>query len=238
MPYDKYFIDVLFRRVCLALIIVVSLFATTVGQETPKAVLVDEFGDLPCGDLLARLDYFYVELSNDPESTGFVTIANSPEGRRDSVFQQRWIELYTRLRRFDSTRLKIVRSSSEGEMRTSFWRLPSGAAEPDVDVDPSYEIPPTINKPFIFGVDELYGQVECSDNSVDIFGKFLAANPNSRANLVFRDPSTSVARRSSVEVVAELVEQHGIARNRIRVFIVKPQKTVGQEPVTELWYLP
>jgi hypothetical protein len=228
----------LLRRVCFALTVAVSLFATTVGQETPKAVLVDEFGNLPCGDLLARLDHFYVQLSNNPGSTGFVTIANSPEGRPDSVFQQRWIELYTRFRRFDLNRLKIVRSINEGQMKISFWLLPTGATEPNVDVDRSYEIPHIIKKPFIFGVDELYGQVECDDYNVDIFGKFLAANPNSRANLVFRDPSTSVARRGSAHVVTELVEKHGIARDRIRVFIVKPTKPVGQEPITELWYLP
>lgn len=244
MPCDKYLIDDLkdradmMRRICLALIFAVSLFATTVGQETPKAVLVDEFGDLPCGDLLARLDHFYVELFNNPGSTGFVTIANSPEGRRDSVFRQRWIELYTRFRRFDSTRLKIVRSSNESEIQIRFWVLPSGAVEPNVDIDRSYEIPHTIERPFIFGFEELYGQVECSKNSVDVFGNFLAANPISRANLVFRDPLTSAARRRSETVVSELVVNHGIARDRIRIFIVKPTKPVGQEPITEFWYLP
>lgn len=244
MSSNQYFIDVLkhrahlVRRFAFALIIAVSFFGSTPGQATPQAVLVDEFGFLQCGDLLARLDVFYNQLSNKPGSTGFVSIANSPEGRRESVFQQRRIELYTRFRGFDLKRLKIVRSSSEDDMRTSFWLLPSGTAEPEVDVDHSFELPHSVNKPFIFGVDELYGQVECSDNSVDIFGKFLAANPNSRANLVFRDPSPSVARSRSVEVVTELVEQNGIARNRIRVFIIKPTKPIGQEPMTELWYLP
>jgi hypothetical protein len=117
--------------------------------------------------------------------------------------------------------------------------LPPGAPEPKVEIDQSYEIPPTIRKPFIFGAEELqYAYPECVENSVDIFGKFLNANPRSRANLVFRDASSRVARKASDIVVSELVEIHGIARDRIRVFIVKPKKPAGQEPITELWYLP
>ena len=44
------------------------------GQVSPKDFLVDEFGPLPSGDLLARTDYLLSRLSEDPSSRAIVII--------------------------------------------------------------------------------------------------------------------------------------------------------------------
>jgi len=226
------------RRKYLIAIVLLAFGIGANGQEPPKAVLVDEFGNLPCDDSMARLDHLYSELHENPSSSGFVVIANSPDKRRDSVFRQRMIENYTRFRGFDLNRIKIVRETVGEEMKVSFWRLPFGSPEPKVDVDGTYEIPSTIKKPFMFGAEESHGQMECAEYSEEIFARFLNANPAARANLVFRDTTSKAGMRRANRVVSELVEKHGIVRNRIRVFILRPSTHRGGEPITEFWYLP
>ena len=68
------------------LMIVLGFFALgdlNRGQEPPVPVLVDEYGALPCDDLLSRWDAFYTDLSENPNSTGLISIATAPEKRRD-----------------------------------------------------------------------------------------------------------------------------------------------------------
>ena len=225
-------------RINLIVILLLGFGIGVNSQDPPKAVLVDEHANIPC-DSMARLDHFYSDLHQTPNSMGFVIIANSSNKRRESAFRERMIENYTRFRGFDPKRIKIVRASSGDEMRISFWRVPAGASEPQVDADQSYEIPSTNKLPFVFGSEERSGHVECSEAHVDIFARFLKANPTSRANLVFRDKSERAGKRRADWVVSNLVRQYGIARKRIRVFIVRPEARIaGAEPITEYWYLP
>jgi len=211
------------------------------GQKSAKPILVNEFnlGLGSCDDLLSRLDSFYADLHTNPGSKGFVALANTPEKRRQSLLHQLWIERYTRYRGFDPSRIEIVRVTSDHDPTFRFWRLPEGVSEPSLDVDDSFEIPPTIKKPFLFGSYEWLGMVECTHYSEEIFARFLIANPKARANIVVRAKSPRVARRQANKVVSNLVRTFGIARSRISVFIRNLEHNLPlDEAETELWYLP
>ena len=173
---------------------------------------------------------------------GFISIANSPENRRDGVFRQQWITRYTRARNFDLSRIRIVRTLTEGDLRIRFWRIPPGATAPPLNLDESYEIPQTV-KPFLFGWEtrDDFGDPICP--AIDhgyIFARFLKANPSARANLVVRAKSLRSARRNSGLIVNRLVKKYGIKRSRIRVFLRERElsQLASWLPITEFWFLP
>ncbi|HEV8593402.1 MAG TPA: hypothetical protein VGQ55_14960, partial [Pyrinomonadaceae bacterium] len=206
-----------------------------VAQLPLAPILVDEHPQIPCDESLARLDAFYAELQNNPESTGLISIAAYAERRRDSVFRQASIEAYTRFRGFDLRRIKIIRARAEHEMKISFWRVPSSASEPQIDVDESYEVPRTV-KPFLFGWEEEFGDPICPEiDQGEIFSHFLKANPSARANLVFRGKSALATERLYRKTVSTLVNRYGVPRNRIRVFLLKRERlrSAHWQPIVE-----
>jgi hypothetical protein len=208
------------------------------GQVPPEATLIDEHRSLPCDDLMSRWDAFYMELSDNPNSTGFIVIANRAEKRWESVLRQLWIERYTRYRGFDLSRIKIVRTLSDEDLRISYWRVPMEASEPTVSVDASYEIPRTL-KPFLFGQSDFPDMPECADiDDGRMLARFLNANPSARANLVFGARSIRTARKEAAEIVTNLVKTYGVKRSRIRVFLRADRSRPYDFPMSEYWFLP
>src|SRR6476620_1881251 len=114
-------------RTSLIAIFILTLAMGVKGQVPPEATLIDEHRSLPCDDLMSRWDAFYMELSDNPNSTGFIVTANRAEKRWESVLRQLWIERYTRYRGFDLSRIKIVRTLSDEDLRISYWRVPMEA---------------------------------------------------------------------------------------------------------------
>ncbi|PYS99554.1 MAG: hypothetical protein DMF63_10730 [Acidobacteria bacterium] len=225
-------------KISCILVLLTILSMNGQGQWLPKPILIDEHRSLPCDDLMSRWDAFYMELNDNPNSTGFIVIANRAEKRRESVLRQLWIERYTRYRGFDLSRIKIVRTLSDADLRISYWRVPTGASEPTVSVDASYEIPRTL-KPFLFGSSDFPDMPECSEiDDGRILARFLTANPSSRANLVFRARSIQRAGKEAAEVVSNLVKQYGVSRSRIRVFLRRDRSQPDQYPMSEYWFLP
>lgn len=227
------------RRIFLIAILLLTLGIGTYAQESPKAVLVDAHLNVPCDESLARIDNFHNELEENPNSMGLVAISNSPEKRLDGVYRQVMIERHMKARGSDLDRVKFVRSIDAGELKIRFWLIPPGAVEPQIDLDDSFEIPSSVG-PFLFGWEYSFGDQICPEiDDGEIFGQFLKANPESRANLVFRDRSMRRARKRANQAVAKLTRRYGISRQRIRIFFVKPEPRLdGDEPITEFWYLP
>ncbi len=69
---------------------ILALSAAVFCQDEPKAVLVDEFGAISCGDLLARTDQFIVELQQTPQDS---RIRSDLQWRKES---RRFHKIYDR----------------------------------------------------------------------------------------------------------------------------------------------
>lgn len=94
--------------------------------EPPKSVKTDEFGVLPKDDIRGRLDNYFIELQNDPTSTGVIINHGSA---KDKAAREKLIRDHIAFRKFDGSRISIV-DGGEGELRTELWRVPAGAAAP------------------------------------------------------------------------------------------------------------
>jgi hypothetical protein len=224
----------------LAVIFACVLVFADVGftQESPKAVLVDEHGQLACDDSLGRLDVFYAELAKNPSERGLFVISGRPEIKHRVAFREGLIEAHTRDRGVDPGRFDFVRALSDGDLIVQYWRIPPGADRPVIgNVDETYSLPSSI-KPFMLGAEYTSGDGICPEvNDFPIFVKFLKDNPEARGNVVVRERTLGRAEAEGRRLVREFGAK-GIARSRIRVFAGTRRGNDYDVPVVEYWFLP
>jgi hypothetical protein len=102
--------------------------ATGSVAQPPTPELIEEFGKLSNDEVRARLDAFFSTLQNNPTDQGYI-INYGPD--RDVTARERLIRNHITLRRFDASRITIVRGGNTGTgINTRLFRVPAGAENP------------------------------------------------------------------------------------------------------------
>lgn len=103
--------------------------ASDTGSITthPDPVLIDEYGKLKADDVRARLDAFFLELQNNPTNQGYVINYGTD---REIAAAEKLINNHITFRRFDRSRITLVRGGNTGETKTKLYRIPPGAENP------------------------------------------------------------------------------------------------------------
>lgn len=227
-------------RILSIIIVVLGSASALIAQDKPVAILVDEFEVLSCDHMLGRLDTYFQEMRNEPESTG-VIVTFGPASRKHRIaFQQSVFEKQAKWRQLDVGRFQFLRANSEDKIFSQFWRVPPGASPPDIPgLDLSRTIPSNL-KPFMMGEDTKMGDQTCPElDDAETFAMFLKANPTARGNLVVRDFTLKRAQLKAPNTVRRFSSKYGIPRDRLRVFAAKYEWPPNiDEPVVEYWYLP
>lgn len=126
-------------RVRLLVTILSVLIGVTVGvaQESDKrtaqsvAKLVDEFGILNSEERSGRFDFLFQELSQSPGSVGYVLLYCGKKCRYGEIEAHiRGIELKTRFRNPDKTKLVVLHAGYRASFHTELWLVPNGAGAP------------------------------------------------------------------------------------------------------------
>jgi hypothetical protein len=114
-------------RVLFLVLMLMSSVAFAQTDEKPKAIKFDEFETATNGFVKMKLDAFYAELGNNPNSQGYIInyginkeIALRERQIRDSII---W-------RKNDVSRVSIVRGGFWKNVKTEFWVVPPGADHP------------------------------------------------------------------------------------------------------------
>jgi hypothetical protein len=140
------------------------------------------------------------------------------------------------MRRFDASRINVIRSADSDEAKTEFWIIPAGAMPPEVNGSPwSYDLSEQ-TKPLLLGTEHSDGVAGCVGGSPYLYAEFLKANPKLRGNIVIGASSTADYRRRARETLDELNEK-GVSRGRLKTFFVKVKPNLLQE-TTEFWLVP
>lgn len=248
----QFFIDDLnwlLRRLLLTGSFLIVFAFICAGQEPPKATLVDEFSNLFCSDdLRGRIDGFFADLSEKPESTGY-TVASADRAMVGRFYKYfRIFHNHARFRNFDPDRIKFSRGPDSDSLHIRFWLVPKGAQPPSVTVE--YRRKP-IDSAVLFdaseissvnnGIVEFGGDLggEPCDFGLDLnqFAIHLGANPNVKAYLV---ASASGRRNTSKTKLAlrltarELSKKHGVPARRIKTVFVGNRKNAEMQ----LWLVP
>jgi len=217
-------------RVSIIAIFLVALILAN-GQDTPKAILVDEFGSIACADMLGRQDAFFAELSSNPMDTGYAIIYSNEE-KSEALVRRLRANLF--MRQFDRTRVQIVLAKSKdgSPVSGSFWRVPPGAEPPPFE---SIELKtPDATKPFIFGVS--FSESDCPSFSPDLFAQLVLDHPGARARLVVYGPTSAWRQSTADEEYQQLMQYTKLPKDRVEFYFVhRPGEPLSW---TEYWYLP
>ena len=91
----------------------------------------DQFGRLANDDVRGRLDNYFVALRNDPTATGYIVI-DGPQ--RDAARLENLIRNHIRFRRFDASRITIVRGDTTADdVYTRLYVIPAGRSVDDIE---------------------------------------------------------------------------------------------------------
>ncbi len=213
--------------------IILALSAAVFCQDEPKAFLVDGFGVLNCGDILARTDHYGDEIKRNPEATGVILI-NPHKGRPGPAQSRRVLISSTlQLRGIDPDRYVFYLGNAE-DISTEYWILPTGADLPSLEAE-QWNVPPfDTSRPNVFGYSD---EIEiCPTFVPHVFAKLILDNPGSRGHIVIETgPNSMLGKWTFAEQwVDTLVEKHGIPRDRLKLFFTKGK----DRTFAEFWFVP
>lgn len=108
----------------------VTTDSETAGVATAITYIkTDEFGALNRDDVRGRLDTFFIELQNDPNSRGYI-INYGPA--KDKAARVKIINDHIKFRKVDPSRITIVDGGEgDGTISTKLYRVPAGAPNPE-----------------------------------------------------------------------------------------------------------
>jgi hypothetical protein len=203
------------------------------GQEEPKAELVDKFGNITCEDFSARTDaLFQFYLWDDPTSTAYVVFYPAKSFPRKTPWFERMIKRKAYLSKFDNTRLKIVRGANRDSFEAEFWIVPPGADKPVFDGEEQLETLPDLTKPFIF--DSVAEEGVCPTFIPERYADLIKENANVRGHIVVFDSSKINRRETANYWLATFTKELKVPRNRLKIFFAKDNNFAYEE----FWIVP
>jgi len=122
----------MFRGLFLILVLLSSFaFAQTEDKTTvespPEAIRLEEFGKATNGYVKMLFDSFMVKLQADPNAQGYILNYGTD---KQILMREKQIRNAIAFRKFDRSRITIVRGGNIGALKTQFWLVPAGAENP------------------------------------------------------------------------------------------------------------
>jgi hypothetical protein len=114
-------------RILFLLLVLMSSLAFAQTEETLKAVKYSEFETATNGYVKMIIDGFYVELSNNPASQGYIINYGTD---REIAIREKQIRVSIQWRKFDAARITFVRGGFWKNPKTELWVIPPGAETP------------------------------------------------------------------------------------------------------------
>jgi hypothetical protein len=216
-------------------ILILAFCSVVVGQEPPKASLIDEFGALPCEFVLAKTDALASEIRKEPAATAAVIIFRPSTHPARAENRRRLISSTLQLRGIEGERFHFYSGgpSPDDEIRTQIWMQPAYAPSPAGNAETWNEPSPNPSRAFLYGYSD---EVDICPTFVPAaFAKLILDNPGSRGKVLITIGNDSIVEKYSyaAEWIRTLVEVNGIPRKRLRLQFAK-----GTETGAEFWFMP
>lgn len=218
----------------LTLLILLVSLEVCFGQEKSEALLIDKFGNLACGDIMARTDILLHELLKDPNSQGYVVLYPEKNSVKEALRLEKIINGGIYMRRFDKNRITVVRSKENNykEATVEFWKVPFNAEKPSFVEEKWADSAIAITKPFIFG--SIWNDDACPLFMPENYAKLIKDNPHLRGHIVIFNKSKKEAHNEMEEWLKLLTEEYKVPQNRLKIFFGKNNGI----PDVEFWIVP
>jgi hypothetical protein len=240
------------KKTLTAVLLLAALCVSARAQAqtaTGGARLIDSFGEIQLSDLMARLDYYAVELQNDPGARGVIAAygaSNKFPGwsmRRLHMSRQYLVST----RGLEEARVSAVYAGLRDETAFELWLVPAGAAPPVTPFDLAL-LMSGARSPLPF---DRFTVIERGDRSeseygdvypdaprlYDLFAEALLRDPTLRGCVVgytSRRGARAADRRIASRAKMSIVKSHAVDVRRIL--------TVGggrrEYKMIELWLVP
>jgi len=239
------------RRCIYTLLCFLFLTAFSFGQDTVAPVLLDEFSEVCSEDLMARMDNLFIQLANNPSARAVVILHGRQDMEGRSQELSRYIStVYPNRRRYDASRLNVLRGASQEKQLVQFWVVPPGTEDPRPE---KAFVPNDYAQSTLF--DRARTDFHRWDGTLDIyndgfldlgcdfspnrglFAKILKENKTLSAFLiVYTAEKRNAGRGVRIASFAlnDLVKNFGVPRSRVRAIYGGARK----EPEIEFWLVP
>lgn len=222
-----------YKALFAAAILVLLVSSNDMGQEQPKAILVDEFGTIACGDLSARLDTFIAAIKEKPAYNGYIVISSNFRLAPRLAWREKFIDGYARYRGFKENRFILIRGKLPDQIQTQFWLALAGTQLPFEDKPESnFTLPPDVRKLKLYSDFEDGGPCYTRP-PFRILSKYLKTSPGVNANIVIGAPSARSFSKAKEDINELFSKEYGIAPGRLRFFRGQSR----YELVYELWLI-
>lgn len=220
------------QKIIFVLVILLASLQISFGQEKPEAVLVDEFGVITCEEVMARLDSFFIDLANNPDSTGYIVIYPDKTSTKEGISYERWIKGFSAFRKFVEKRFVIIHGEKRDTTAIEFWRVPPGADVSFYKEEKWVSTFPKANKAFVFA--SLHIEDVCPTFNPGDYADLLLSDASLRGHIVIFNKSRREAQKEAQEWLTTLTKDYKVPRNRLRVFFAKNRSA----PDVEFWIVP
>ncbi len=114
-------------RILFLILVVMSSVAFAQIEEKSKAIKFDEFETATGGYVKMKMDAFYIELGNNPASQGCIITYGT---NRELAIRGKQLQNAIKFRKFDGSRVTLVRGGFWKTTKTELWIVPPGADVP------------------------------------------------------------------------------------------------------------
>ncbi len=220
----------------LVLAILFASLQICFAQEKPKAELYDEVVNMPCDELKGRIEGFFVQLGNNPNSTGLIIIYGEQNNQlRNYQYKSLIKDIIVNMGNYDVSRVTFVHARSEKKLRVQFWLVPLEAEKIRYDEENWDYVLTAAKKPFIFDYDDDYPESDCPTKFDSAFyAKLLLTNPNLRGHIVIRQRSVAGFNKIRKELSKKIIQINKTPLDKIKFFYAKPDRYTA----VEYWLVP
>ena len=220
----------------LLLTLLIALCGFAVSAQKPSAKVVVEFSEESCDDQTYYLSKFATALAETPGSKGiaaFYPQKGQPQAALD--FENRF-RVTAKFMRFPDDLATIIRAKPQSSTKVEYWVVPVGADPPKIEVAKPDEIFESISAPFKYNTE--FGGEMCPPAPPEQIADIMNTNPKVYLRLVIRGKSERYRRTKMNKWLHILVDQQGLPRNRIRVFLTRKLEDYYPYQDVEFWFVP
>lgn len=198
----------------------------------------DQFGRLPCGDLMARLDYFLQRLTSEQGGLGVVVIRTPKEDFWYALFVESVVYGEIEFHRDDEkvnvgvNDIQFVKLEDPERSETTLWIIPPGAESP-VSEESNLDLGmPEGTKPFKFRSTLKDSEIGYCNFGGEIlqFQEMLAANPEAKGNIVIAARNLKSFEAKKAELESALT---AVGSGRLKYFFKRSRVSY-----VEYWIVP